>query len=166
MDKTSLTLGWLVGKQIAGQRKAVEKQPVAYLYNGVTAKDINEVWTDKKTYPYAFLARLGTSSTIRLYLTTSLCCARFEDGELHGFYVDEDCTMMVYNQASSDFSWYFFKKTTYKAKQVDTTMNPLWTSEDMKRVNYLGWSYEISDYAYELTEEIALPTSKPIPVFE
>lgn len=27
-----MTLGWLVGKQIAGQRKAVEKQPIAYLY--------------------------------------------------------------------------------------------------------------------------------------
>lgn len=35
MDKTSMILGWLTGRMIARQRKAVGKQPVAYLKNGV-----------------------------------------------------------------------------------------------------------------------------------
>ena len=51
MDKSSLTLGWLVGRQIAGQRRAVEKQPVAYLYNGVKLPALPKV----EGYPYAII---------------------------------------------------------------------------------------------------------------
>lgn len=35
MDKTSMILGWLAGRAIAGQRRGQEKEPVAYLENGV-----------------------------------------------------------------------------------------------------------------------------------
>jgi hypothetical protein len=49
MDETSLTLGWLVGRRIAGQRR----KPVTYLYNGVELPPLPE-W-DKETYPYAWI---------------------------------------------------------------------------------------------------------------
>lgn len=40
-----------------------QKEPVAYLYNGVELPDINEVWTDelKAEYPYAHLGVLPAS---------------------------------------------------------------------------------------------------------
>lgn len=53
MDKTSMTLGYLVGKQIAGQRRTQERQPIAYLYNGVQLPPLPE-W-DRDMYPYAFM---------------------------------------------------------------------------------------------------------------
>ena len=37
-------------------------EPIAYLYNGVQLPDINKVWTDKETYPYAYM-ELVISST-------------------------------------------------------------------------------------------------------
>ena len=46
-----MTMGWLVGRQIAGQRSV--KKPVAYLYNGVQYPPLPE-W-DKKTHPYVFI---------------------------------------------------------------------------------------------------------------
>ena len=52
MDKTSMTLGFLVGRQIAGQRKTAEKVPIAYLYNGVQLPPLPE-W-DTEAYPYVF----------------------------------------------------------------------------------------------------------------
>lgn len=64
IDPTSLFLGWLVGRQIAGMRG---KQPVTpdepsgeivgYMYNGVQLPDINAVW-DKEAYPYAYIVSM------------------------------------------------------------------------------------------------------------
>lgn len=50
-----MTLGYLVGRQIAGQRKTQEKEPIAYLYNGVQLPPLPE-W-DREMYPYAVLTR-------------------------------------------------------------------------------------------------------------
>ena len=61
MNKSSRLLGFLVGRQIAGQRRAVEKVPVAYLYNGVRLPALPE-W-DREAYPYAFIAH-----TIKKYI--------------------------------------------------------------------------------------------------
>lgn len=57
MDKTSLTLGWLVGRRIAGQRS--KKTLVAYLYNGAQLPPLPE-W-DEEIYPYACIVQ--SSST-------------------------------------------------------------------------------------------------------
>ena len=74
MDKTSMTLGYLVGRQIAGQRRVVEKTPIAYLYNGVQLPPLPE-WDDK-TYPYALIAHGGINDNgstpwAYLYLSTT-----------------------------------------------------------------------------------------------
>ena len=60
MDKPSLTLGWLVGKQIASQRRIQEKHPIAYLYNGVQLPPLPE-W-DKGKYPYAYIMDVPNST--------------------------------------------------------------------------------------------------------
>ena len=44
-------------------------EPIAYLYNGVQLPDINTVWTDKETYPYAMLC-LANNLIPGLVITT------------------------------------------------------------------------------------------------
>lgn len=65
MDKTSLSLGWLVGRQIAGQRRT-QKDAVAYLYNGVQLPPLPE-W-DKTAYPYAFIRAVADYGLYELYV--------------------------------------------------------------------------------------------------
>lgn len=64
MDKTSMTLGCLVGRQIAGQRR---KPPVAYLYNSLRLPALPEY--DKTAYPYAiiFAYQVSLSDTTLAY---------------------------------------------------------------------------------------------------
>lgn len=42
--------------------------PIAYLYNDVQLPDINGVWTDKVTYPYAMITRTITDGTCLLHV--------------------------------------------------------------------------------------------------
>lgn len=67
IDRTSLTMGWLVGRQIAGMRTETGKTPVAYLYNGVQLPALPE-W-DKETYPHAFIAHTGKMFTYLFVLS-------------------------------------------------------------------------------------------------
>lgn len=52
----SSVMGLLLG-QFSSPLPMAQKEPVAYLYNGVQLPDINEVWTDevKAEYPYAHI---------------------------------------------------------------------------------------------------------------
>lgn len=52
MDKTSLMLGWLIGRQIAGQRTK-QKTITGYSYNGTVLPALPE-W-DSSAYPYAVI---------------------------------------------------------------------------------------------------------------
>lgn len=63
MDKTSMTLGYLVGHRIAGQR--TKKTLVGYSYNGTVLPAPPE--RDKETYPYAYLV----SAFITLFVFSS-----------------------------------------------------------------------------------------------
>jgi len=53
IDPLSMTLGWLIGRRIAGQRG---EKPVAYLYNGVRLPALPEY--DKEKYPYAVMYKV------------------------------------------------------------------------------------------------------------
>ena len=55
------------------------------LYNGVELPDINEVWTDKETYPYAYVVDYLSGSRFYLYM------------------VSEPCFIEYYSQYSADF---------------------------------------------------------------
>lgn len=67
MDKTSIMLGYLVCRQIAGQRRTQEKQPVAYLYNGVRLPALPEL--DREMYPYVAIVK--TSSSVYVVQATA-----------------------------------------------------------------------------------------------
>ena len=51
MDKASMTLGWLVGRQIAGQRRTQKKEPAAYTF-GSTYIFPKIPDRDEKAFPY------------------------------------------------------------------------------------------------------------------
>lgn len=57
-DPTSMLMGWLVGRAIAGQRGV--PYPVAYLYNGVRLPKLPE-W-DREMYPYAYISDMYPDS--------------------------------------------------------------------------------------------------------
>lgn len=54
-EKRSRVLGMILGSVSRGQFP--QREPVAFLYNGVRLPDIDSVWTDKETYPYAMIWR-------------------------------------------------------------------------------------------------------------
>lgn len=62
-----MTMGWLVGRMIAGMRG--KREPVAYLYNGVRLPKLPE-W-DKETYPYAYLEYADKASTLYCVKSTA-----------------------------------------------------------------------------------------------
>lgn len=66
IDPTAMLLGWLIGKRIAGQRGNEQKEPVAYLYNGVRLPALPE-W-DKEAYPYAYITEASVSTTEKTFL--------------------------------------------------------------------------------------------------
>ena len=80
-NPTAMTMGMLVGQAIRRMRGMVLPEPeqpeqpsgklVGYLYGGVgPLPDINEVWTDKETYPYAlWFAPIENNSVGTLVLT-------------------------------------------------------------------------------------------------
>lgn len=67
MGKTSMTLGWLVGRQIAGQRSK-QKTIVGYSYNGTVLPALPD-W-DKETYPYAAIVFNSNTGVYALYVST------------------------------------------------------------------------------------------------
>lgn len=69
-DLTSMYLGWLSGRRIAGQR--VKRIAIAYLYNGILLPALPE-W-DKEKYPYAYIMGAGSlilsASPVEYYALT------------------------------------------------------------------------------------------------
>ena len=146
MDKSSLTLGWLVGRQIAGQRRTQEKQPIAYLYNGVQLPPLPE-W-DKVKYPYAFIWEFVGIYKLSVFDTP----LRYGivNGE-HCIYLSAGAEGLLYNSKLTDGeykSWEYVKEEII-AESVELT--PFWANHNV-----------ISDSdgsAY-------LEASDPIPVYE
>lgn len=68
-DPTSMLMGWLVGRAIAGQRwkKAEPSEPIAYLYNGVQLPKLPE-W-DREAYPYAVIGNHWTGLSLQLHVS-------------------------------------------------------------------------------------------------
>ena len=63
-----MTFGWLVGRQIAGQRRTQEKEPIAFSYNGAHLPLLKAY--DQKKYPYLFLQFSWFGSTTKAYATS------------------------------------------------------------------------------------------------
>lgn len=147
MDKTSMTLGYLVGRQIAGQRRAV-KQPIAFLYNGVRLPPLPE-W-DKTVYPYAVIQYAiqepgwGGADVVRF---RALKAPWTTDGEyiIPGESVEQFFALYT----TSRNEWISISNTPISAEaRID---NAIWTSHDI--VNSADGS-------------IYLEATDPIPVYE
>jgi hypothetical protein len=137
MGKTSLTFGWLVGKQIAGQRRTQEKQPTAYLYNGVRLPALPE-W-DKETYPYACIGKMSTDSFINVCSSSPFAV------------IDGVCSFkgaVLHNAYNKFGEWSGF--TSFNLSSYLSYSDVLWTNTDI--LNSDGSVY--------------LSASDPIPVYE
>lgn len=131
MDKPSLTLGWLVGRQIAGQRKAVEKQPIAYLYNGVQLPPLPE-----GKYPHLCIVKSWTD--YRLFMTSMPLVG--------GVHTTEGTEYCVYTFADGDDNWSFGFEGTGVGQWA---MTAIWTNTDILNEDgsvYLATSEPIPVY--------------------
>lgn len=89
------------------------------IYNGASMPDIETVWTDKATYPYSYISRLGPQYTLALLTTT--------------FYVNASGTIMYWSADGSG--------ATYTADiNTDTGEVGDWVFERTFTYSKGGWS--------------------------
>lgn len=165
IDPISMTMGWLVGRRIAGQRGKKQKEPIAYLYNGVRLPKLPE-W-DKEKYPYAAIECYETASGFYYRLTVVSKDAIYKTGNdsiiLSGtegrYWAIRDDDYGPENDFAidgGDFTSWGDSKTLsedtayiYYGTHVWSEARPLWTNFDFK---YDGKVY--------------ISASEPIPVYE
>lgn len=152
MDKSSLTLGWLVGRQIAGQRRTQEKQPIAYLYNGVQLPPLPE-W-DKERYPYAWMTITGEV----LYVVDKPHMRCTGDNGKDYFYINgnsesgEFVNYAVYKLSADGTNFvYSSKGDNVDGRWLGMSYPPLWTNYDV---------IDVDDGS------VYLSASEPIPIYE
>ena len=139
MDKTSMTLGWLVGRQIAGMR-AKKKTLVGYMYNDVGPyPEPPEEW-DQDVYPFAFVG-LATEPSFRAFSKPPLYC-----NTANNLIFENESVNQVYCYLT-DGSWGDFKEATIRYMNAK---NIHWVNQDV--LNQDGTLY--------------LAASEPIPVYE
>ena len=159
-DPISMTMGWLVGRRIAGQRGKqivpdVPKEPIAYLYNGVRLPKLPE-W-DKEKYPYAFIQTFGDTSGDPEYdyAYWLVCMSASADYFYHSndneycFGGDpylEKCPAIAYMKLQNSNEWVFHKE--YDNYFIERWNPVIWTNFDLD----LG--------------ELKVDASEPIPVYE
>lgn len=169
MDKTSLTLGWLVGRQIAGQRRAVEKQPIAYLFNGVQMPPLPE-W-DREMYPYA--AILGDSAgnfwnySTRLILSTvPLLYAGDNILYWSAMYGTAAGSSIAYEWSNlNDSMLITYEPGFIRAENLDETFEAGGGASARGLANNLLWAnYDV--YKHPSGTTLVLAASDPIPVYE
>lgn len=129
-DPISMTMGWLVGRRIAGQRgKKVEQsaEPIAYLYPSVVLPDIESVWTPelKAQYPYAVIAHDTAQDVYALSVSNQPWYRQFDDAVT---YTEGEGVTFVLNLAvASDWtSWSDFVDSFY-----DEDQPTIWTNNDI-----------------------------------
>lgn len=71
-----------------------------YLYNGVELPDINEVWTDKVTYPYAVVSKdtfdeSNSKYSFVLYLCSERPVTKLQDGTYHVHFAPAGSKLLI-----------------------------------------------------------------------
>lgn len=173
IDATSLFLGWLVGRQIAGMREKVpvapdepSGEPVAWLYNGVRLPGIDAVYTPEvqKTHPHAVIVpyggAVGAEGTLyRLYLvdrpftdTLNNTDAIPADADCIVYYAFDDKTVEIPDAfPMADRGKWEYEKSGALESSVSLD-KAVWTNTDI--------------YKYGFGAGISLAASEPIPVYE
>ena len=104
-----------------------------YLYNGVELPDINTVWTDKATYPYACITRERTNATGARYLYLS--SAPFivnGNGNGIGIILDNGTIVNEYCTQTDTYEW--TESGTFSAPDLTEPITQMiieWTSHDV-----------------------------------
>lgn len=137
IDTTSMTLGWLVGRRIASQRR--KRVIVAYLYNDVELPPLPE-W-DKETYPYAAIYKHPVSGAI--------------------YFVGEDSkeTVSVENTVilfQSDRLYKYENGEWVHQSSGAFNVMPIWANHDV---------YYAEDLA-DIGGTLFLAASEPLPIYE
>ena len=117
----SSVMGLLLG-QFSSPLPMAQKEPVAYLYNGVVLPKLPE-W-DKETYPYAVIGVDHDFGFRRLVLSVSDKKSKYWG--LFGTYYDDDVSRLVYIIRDTEFD----QKTDYNTKS-SFTLEALWTNHDI-----------------------------------
>lgn len=121
-----------------------------YLYNGVELPNINTVWADKITYPYACIARERTNTTGAHYLYLS--SAQFivnGNGNGIGIILDNGTTVNEYFAQKDAREW--MESGVFSSPDLTKPITQMiieWTSHDV---------YDEGGILY-------LPASDPVPV--
>ena len=169
IDPTAMLLGWLVGKQIAGQRGNEPKKIVAYLYNSVELPELPE-W-DKTVYPYAVIT-MDVDSDVSYWLyvfAENACCFEGITGTL--FFGGQSSNpapcirwLCDYQQSpipsipDPGYGWRYRQEFNNQNVFVDKYNNP----NEPKYADTLLWS----NFDIEYDGTLYLAASEPIPVYE
>lgn len=156
MDKASLALGYLVGQQIAGQRKAEQKQAIAYLYNGTRLPALPE--RDKTVYPCVYMSYTESDAGIyAIYAFTKPKHLTGATSEEKPWIAFEEGESFLYSSGlwlsgySDGRTFKEFGEYTYPPEGVTLTSGlPIWASYDI----------------YNADGTLYLAASDPIPVYE
>ena len=158
LDPISLTLSWLVGRRIAGQRGNKPKEPIAYLYNGVQMPKLPE-W-DREMYPYAVIDDWSADDNVyqpkKCYAVVCSNQRPFYNGEvvLSNTPAQTFTCMISFDEEFSYSSgvpfgeWYFSHKEDHLMNTAFESV--VWTNTDI--LNEDGSVY--------------LAASEPIPIYE
>ena len=176
LDPTAMILGWLAGKRMAAMRKTdvpvvpdepdvpdtpdePSGEPIAYLYNGVRLPDINEVWTDKETYPYALITvgydSAHTADYYELFLSDQPVTARAYDTGDASYLNNSGATMNYLRFVLNGNAW-----AEHPTDYGSTLSNGKYKSGSG---TFLYANYDVLKKADGTTY---LAASEPVPVYE
>lgn len=106
-----------------------------YLYNGVELPDINTVWTDKETYPYACIAVMGAGTayeTPMLMLKTK----EYTATDAGVFYTVAGTGGAEYVLEAGASGWSLAgTNDSYNEGELHSSITPVWTSYDVKKAD-------------------------------
>lgn len=148
----TFTKGYKVGAALRRKRVILEKEPVAYLYNGVRLPDINSVW-DREKYPYAYIEKFYGGYNLGIF-----------DFPMHVERFDADSTELnVKASAAGKTKWYLIDNDTgeftlyYENSNVkigdfvSVASDSVWTSHTLINTE---------------DNSVYLAASEPVPVYE
>ena len=167
IDPLSMWLGWKAGNWVARQRgkkkeqPEEEKTPIAYLYNGVRLPDINAVWTDKETYPYAYITHLkyvdetDSLDAVLLYLSDT---AAYSFSLVDGVY--------MIPTGSKVQTYHFIDQEIVLGEESESTETYTAIHQMFDESNGYSAVWASADIKGESDEIVYFAASEPVPVYE
>lgn len=150
----SCVMGLILG-QFSSPLSMAQKEPVAYLYNGVRLPKLPE-W-DRETYPYALIYKEELTNYIKLICAD--CEMVYVVDVFGGNFVSfpYDVTFHYHEYILQDTEFVFEKTVTNSDPNGPGIFSGefIWTNHDIRK--------ELEDYTLG---EVVYPPSEPIPIYE